>query len=337
VLRSATDAAGADRLPELLAAPRQRALSADEAQLLADALRKDEPWLEWSGKREKPWFEVEPVALHMHERVSTQAILRVLAREDVERDLFADPQQECAKTVQFYQHDVDWTNRMILGDSLQVMASLAWREDLAGKVQMIYIDPPYGISFKSNFQPQLGQRDVKDREQDLTREPEKVKAYRDTWTLGRVRCVDEVFEPQNFIANISLVTTTGQTTDFLPATTDYLLWYGKNRERTKFRSLWSAKDFSVSVDSSFSRFETKDEIHDDPARQSEKHTHLVILNNLTSCYGSSTTTEKIAVDGRDFTPKTGGWKTNPEGMRRLMVGRPTLSKSVDPLIQVIFQ
>ena len=120
----------------------------------------------------------------MHERISTQAILRVLAREDVDRDLFADPQHDYAKAVQFYQHDMDWANRMILGDSLQVMASLARREDLASKVQMIYLDPPYGISFRSNFQPQLGQLNVKDREQDLTREPEMVKAYRDTWTLG---------------------------------------------------------------------------------------------------------------------------------------------------------
>lgn len=152
-LRSATDAAEADKLPELLAIARKRALTDDEARTLADALRRHEPWLEWSGKREKPWFEVEPVALHMHERISTQAILRVLAREDVERDLFADPQHDYAKAVQFYQHDVDWANRMILGDSLQVMASLARREDLAGKVQMIYVDPPYGIKFASNFQP----------------------------------------------------------------------------------------------------------------------------------------------------------------------------------------
>jgi adenine-specific DNA-methyltransferase len=184
MLRSATNAKEEDKLPELLATARQRALSAEEAKVLADALRRHEPWLEWSGKREKPWFEADPVALHMHERVSTQAILRVLAREDIERDLFADPQHEYAKAVQFYQHDMDWANRMILGDSLQVMASLARREDLAGKVQMIYVDPPYGISFRSNFQPQLGQLNVKDREQDLTREPEMVEAYRDTWTLG---------------------------------------------------------------------------------------------------------------------------------------------------------
>ena len=170
VLRSSPDPAKTDRLQELLATARQRALSGEEAGILAEALERYEPWLEWSGKRERPWFEVDPVALHMHERVAAEAILRVLAREDVHRDLFADPQQDYAKAVQFYRHDIDWTNRMILGDSLQVMGSLARREDLAGKVQMIYVDPPYGIRFASNFQPQLGQRDVRDREQDLTRE-----------------------------------------------------------------------------------------------------------------------------------------------------------------------
>ena len=175
-LRSSSEPGSTDRLPELLATARQRALTAEEAETLAEALRRHEPWLEWSGKRERPWFEVDPVALHMHERVSTQAILRALGRRDVQRSLFGDPQLDYARAVQFYQHDVDWANRMILGDSLQVMASLARREDLAGKIQMIYLDPPYGIKFSSNFQPQLGQRDVKDRGEDLTREPEMVKA-----------------------------------------------------------------------------------------------------------------------------------------------------------------
>ena len=116
-MRSSPEPAVADRLPELLATARERPLTAEEADVLADALRRHEPWLEWSGKREKPWFAVEPVALHMHERVSTQAILRVLARQDVQRNLFADPQLDYAKAVQFYRHDVDWANRMILGDS----------------------------------------------------------------------------------------------------------------------------------------------------------------------------------------------------------------------------
>ena len=270
-LRSAADAGAADRLPELLEAARRRALTEDEAAALAEALRRHEPWLEWTGKRERPWFEVEPVALHMHERVSTQAILRVLARQDVQRDLFADPQLDYARAVQFYRHDIDWTNRMILGDSLQVMASLAHREDLAGKVQMIYVDPPYGIRFASNFQPQLGQRDVKDRQQDLTREPEMVKAYRDTWTLGvhsylaylrdrltmarellsdtgsifvqisdenlhRVRLLmDEVFGVDNFVVTIKFSKTSGLGGRFLDETFDHLIWFAKDIEQIRFR------------------------------------------------------------------------------------------------------
>lgn len=266
-----------DALPELLQAAQRRALTAEEIRLLAEALRNKEPWLEWASKREKRHFEVDPVALHIHERVSPQAILRVAARQDVERSLFADPEQTYNEAVQFYRHQVPWTNRLILGDSLQVMTSLAKREDLAGKVQMIYMDPPYGIKFGSNFQPLLSKRDVKDKEQDLTREPEMVKAYRDTWHLGvhsylsylrdrftaarellddsgsifiqigdenlhRVREVlDEVFSPINFIAGITVKKTTGSTADFLPGTCDHLLWFARNREVTKFRQLFTVK------------------------------------------------------------------------------------------------
>ena len=174
----------ADQLPELLAKATKQKLTEVEAWTLAEALRVHEPWLEWAGKRETRSFAVDPVALHIHERVSTQAILKVAAREDVNRSLFADPEQEYNEAVQFYKHDVDWSNRLILGDSLQVMSSLARREDLAGKVQMIYMDPPYGIRFGSNFQPEVGNRQVRDADADLTREPEMVKAYRDTWHLG---------------------------------------------------------------------------------------------------------------------------------------------------------
>ena len=276
VLRSSPEPTRTDRLPELLVTARKRALTEEEADLLADALQRHEPWLEWSGKREKPWFEVEPVALHMHERVSTQAILRVLTRQEVQRNLFADPQLDYAKAVQFYRHDVDWANRMILGDSLQVMASLARREDLAGKVQMIYVDPPYGIKFASNFQPRLGQRDVKDRQQDLTREPEMVRAYRDTWTLGihsylaylrdrlamarelladtgsifvqisdenlhRVRCVmDEVFGAENFCALIGYQKTGGFAADLLQRNFDYIIWYARQKPRVKFIKIFAS-------------------------------------------------------------------------------------------------
>src|ERR1035441_5421819 len=267
----------ADQLPELLATARQRKLTEAESCVLAKALRINEPWLEWAGKRETKSFAVDPVALHIHERVSAQAILKVAAREDVNRSLFADPEQEYNEAVQFYQHDVDWSNRLILGDSLQVMSSLARREDLAGKVQMIYMDPPYGIKFGSNFQPLIGKREVKDKETDLTREPEMVRAYRDTWTLGvhsylsylrerlvvardlladsgsiflqigdenvhRVRSMlDEVFGSQNCIAMIAFVKTSSSTSDYISSAADYLLWYTKKRESLKYRSLFLPK------------------------------------------------------------------------------------------------
>jgi adenine-specific DNA-methyltransferase len=173
-----------DKLPELLAAAQKRALNKDELKILQEALKNREPWLEWTGKREKKFFEVDPVALHIHERISPQAIIKILKREDAQRDLFADPQLEYNKAIKFYEYDVDWSNRMILGDSLQVMASLSKRENLAGQVQMIYMDPPYGIKFSSNFQTEIGKRDVKDREADLTREPRndtRIPRYLETW------------------------------------------------------------------------------------------------------------------------------------------------------------
>ncbi|MFZ4790320.1 MAG: site-specific DNA-methyltransferase [Candidatus Competibacteraceae bacterium] len=267
----------ADQWAELLVTASQRALTREEIARLAEALRQQQPWLEWAGKRERRGFEVEPVALHMHERIAAQAIMRVAARQDVQRDLFADPKLSYREAVQFYQHDMDWANRMILGDSLQVMASLARRESLAGRVQMIYVDPPYGIKFASNFQPEMGKRDVKDKESDLTREPEMVKAYRDTWTLGvhsylaylrdrlmvakelladsgsifvqisdenlhRVRMVmDEVFGAENFLSVITLWKTSSATAATLASTSDYLLWYAKDYLRVKYRQPFQEK------------------------------------------------------------------------------------------------
>ena len=113
-------------------------------------------------------MEVESVSLHVHERVSTQAIIKAVQREDKQMDLFADPQLPLHQAVQFYQHDMDWTNRLILGDSLLVANSLIEREMMAGKVQMIYMDPPYGVKYASNFQARIDQRDVKDGDEDRT-------------------------------------------------------------------------------------------------------------------------------------------------------------------------
>jgi adenine-specific DNA-methyltransferase len=272
------DATGkTDSIEKLIENASHRKLEPHEIKLLQEAMRNHEPWLEWAGKREQQWCVADPVALHIHERISTQAILRVAKREDVQRNLFADPEQEYHKAVQFYRHPMDWTNRMILGDSLAVMASLARREALAGKVQMIYMGPPYGIKYASNFQPEVGRRDVKDKDEDLTREPEMVKAYRDTWTLGvhsylsylrdrlllckelladtgsmfvqigeenlnKVRLVlDEVFGQNNACGIIVFNKTGLQASKLLPSICDYLLWYARDKERVKYRQLTMEK------------------------------------------------------------------------------------------------
>ena len=260
----------ADRLPDLIAEATRRKLSEDEAKIIADALRNRQPWLEWTGKREKRWFDVDPVALHTHERVSARAAMQIAARQDVQRGLWADPEQSYHEAVQFYKRDVPWANRLILGDSLAVMNSLSVREDLAGKVQMIYVDPPYGIGYRSNFQPLVRNRNVGDRDADLTREPEAVKAYRDTWTLGvhtwltylrdrltvarelmadsgsvfvqindenahRLRAVmDDVFGAENFISEIVFTKTRSLvTSDFVTTICDYILWYAKDKTAAK--------------------------------------------------------------------------------------------------------
>lgn len=180
---------------------------------------------------------------------------------------------------EFYQHDANWTNRMILGDSLQVMASLAEREGLRGKVQCIYLDPPYGIKFNSNFQWSTTSRDVKDgNKEHITREPEQVKAFRDTWRDGihsyltylrdrltvardlltdsgsifvqigdenvhRVRAVlDEVFGDGNCIAQITFKKSSSATERYLSSTSDYILWYAKNPSSLKYRAIRSLRE-----------------------------------------------------------------------------------------------
>jgi adenine-specific DNA-methyltransferase len=251
-------------------------LTADEQEILrAVGANWEQPWLEWANKQEehaRGHFSVDPVALHIHERISAQAILRTAQRQDAERSLFADPEQSYSESLKFYRHDVDWANRLILGDSLQVMSSLAHRENLAGKVQMIYIDPPYGIKFASNFQPELGKVTVKERDEDLSSDPEMVRAFRDTWHLGissylaylRARLklahgllceegsifvqisdenlhlvqtlLDEQFGRENCIATIAFRKKTMPLgTNFVEQMSDFLLWYGKRKVGTNGR------------------------------------------------------------------------------------------------------
>ena len=248
-----------------------------------------DPQLVWRGKDEQDWSDlvVQAPPLYIQEKVHPKVLIDDLRRRTEDRrrdredaagetqpDLFADFNglpDEGAKT-EFYQHDANWSNRMILGDSLQVMASLAEREGLRGKVQCIYLDPPYGIKFNSNFQWSTTSRDVKDgKAEHISREPEQVKAFRDTWRDGvhsyltylrdrltvardllaetgsifvqigdqnvhRVRALmDEVLDARNFISLISIQTTSGFQADYLGNMSDFVLWYVKDKTRGKSR------------------------------------------------------------------------------------------------------
>jgi adenine-specific DNA-methyltransferase len=262
------------RCKELLAKAQRTTLSGEETAELALFLEAPQPWLEWAGKQENSHFEVDPVALHIHERVAAQAVLKTVRREDIQRDFYAQPSLGAKEARAYYQYDVDWANRLITGDSLQVMTSLAKRENLAGQVQMIYLDPPYGIKFSSNWQNEVGKRDVKDKDEDLTREPEMIRAYRDTWTLGvhsylaylkqrfivarellsdsgsifvqisdenlhRVRAVmDEVFGAENCCSTIIVQKTGGFSQSDVPSIADFVLWYAKKRSETKIKSVF---------------------------------------------------------------------------------------------------
>ncbi len=247
-----------------------------------------DPQLVWKGKDEQDRQElaVPVVPIYIQEKIHPHAIIDDLLAQakkpkpENQLTLFADFNgiEDFDKKVDFYHHDQHWSNRMILGDSLLVMTSLAEKEGLKGKVQTIYIDPPYGIRFGSNWQVSTRKRDVKDgRIEDATRQPEQIRAFRDTWKLGihsylaylrdrlvaarelltdtgsvfvqigdenvhLARCVmDEVFGADNFISLISASKTTTTTGRFIPNTTDFILWYGKDLAQAKYRALYAEK------------------------------------------------------------------------------------------------
>ncbi|MYF99677.1 site-specific DNA-methyltransferase [Candidatus Poribacteria bacterium] len=357
-----------DKIHELLQKAQHQKLTPEETEKIAKTLKHHEPWLEWAGKQEAKSFTVDPVALHVHERVSAKAILKVAERENVQRNLFADPQQTYDKAVEFYKHDVDWTNRLILGDSLMVMSSLAQREDLAGKVQMIYIDPPYGIKFSSNFQPTVFQRDVKDRDQDLTREVEQIKAYRDTWTLGihsylaylrdrlivakdlltdsgsifvqisdenvhRVRnLMDEVFGVENYVSLITYRTTTGMSQKSAPVrVNDYLIWYAKNKETIKFRRLFMESEIDTK------NFNKLEEINGEHRTMTEferlkpgniDHNSRTFQTAPVHSKGEGDKTAR-EFEGKKWTIPAGSWRYSLDGFQRLgKVGRISQEKTV---------
>ena len=310
-----------------------------------------DPQLVWRGKDEQDWSDlvVQAPPLYIQEKVHPKVLIDDLLRQtktddkatEAQFDLFADfnglPDE--ARSTDFYQHDANWTNRMILGDSLQVMASLAEREGLRGKVQCIYIDPPYGIKFNSNFQWSTTSRDVKDGNTGhITREPEQVKAFRDTWRDGihsyltylrdrltvardlltesgsvfvqigdenvhRVRALmDEVFGEENFVSQITIRKTTSEGTNLIGSTADYVLWYGRNREGTKFRPIYQPR--SENAESRYSHIGFNDRRYR--------------LDNITSSRpaGEGDVTS-FTWRGNEFHPGNGTFKTKAVGLERL--------------------
>ncbi len=259
-----------------------------------------DPQLQWAGKMEHTSFEVPIVSLHVHERIDPRTIIEATHRRNgngapVQGSLFELPEENppVRSAIEFYQHRHNWTNRLVAGDSLLVMNSLLEKEGMAGRVQMVYIDPPHGIRYGSNFQPFVNRRDVRDgRDEDLTQEPEAIKAFRDTWELGihsylsylrdrlllarellsdtgsvfvqisdenlhRVRTLmDEVFGSSNFFAQITFKKTLPLGSSGLAGISDYLLWYAKDKSSIKFRQLYENK--AIGADTGYRWIQLRD-------------------------------------------------------------------------------
>ena len=329
-----------------------------------------DPQLQWAGKAEHMSFEVPTVSLHVHERIDPRSIIETVRKQNSEPQLslFATPKENppIRQAIEFYKHKHNWTNRLIAGDSLLVMNSLLEKEGMAGKVQMVYIDPPYGIRYGSNFQPFVNKRDVTDgKDEDLTQEPETIRAFRDTWELGihsylaylrdrlllarellhesgscfvqigdenvhRTAIVmDEIFGADNRLATISYATTGASSTSTLPEVSDHLLWYAKDRKRTKYRQLYEPltraeviESFSwhvmVELPDGECRKPTPEERFD-PDRCLPKNACIYARMPLDS-QGISTTgrSEPYEWNGRVFhCSRDGHWRVSPEGLDRL--------------------
>ena len=323
-----------------------------------------DPQLVWRGKDEQDDGDLiaQAAPLYIQEKVHPKVLIDDLVQHakdagppDEAIDLFADfnglPPE--AGSTDFYEHDANWSNRMILGDSLHVLASLAEREDLRGKVQCIYFDPPYGIKFNSNFQWSTTSRDVKDgNRKHITREPEQVKAFRDTWRDGvhsyltylrdrlsaardllsesgsifvqigdenvhRLRALmDEVFGEENFVSLISYAKTTGFSSRHLASVCDYLVWYAKSRPEMKFRALVEKK---VMGGAGASKYRPASSFGALSCFAIEPRTRPVRLDQLTAQGASGADVEQqFSFRGRTWLPPKGlHWKTTVDGLGRL--------------------
>jgi adenine-specific DNA-methyltransferase len=323
-----------------------------------------DPQLVWAGKAEHTSFEVPTVSLHVHERIDPRSIVEAVRKqkhqEAIQLSLFQEPEENppIREAIEFYKHKHNWTNRLVAGDSLLVMNSLLEKEGMAGQVQMIYIDPPYGIKYGSNFQPFVNKRDVRDgKDEDLTQEPEMIKAFRDTWELGihsyltylRDRLLlarellsesgsvfvqisddnmhlvknlmDEIFGSKQFISLITFTKTSSATSRLLAGVCDFLIIYGKNPDKLKYRQLFLDK----SVDGQGASAYTKIELNDGKRLSvDEAVKHNINLSTAKYYRLSDMRSQRppgdfpVEFDGRTFRPARGYWKTGHEGFQKLI-------------------
>jgi adenine-specific DNA-methyltransferase len=328
-----------------------------------------DPQLVWRGKdaQDTADLAVQHTPLYTQEKVLPKMLIEDLLSQskaskslsDVQLDLFShfDGSPGLVEKTEFYQHEQNWTNRIILGDSLNVMASLAEREGLRGMVQVIYIDPPYGKNFNSNFQWSTTNTDVKDgKAEHITREPEQVKAFRDTWRDGthsyltylrdritashglladsgsvfvqigdenvhRVRTVlDEVYGAENFVSQISYATTSGFETNTLSRSGDYLLWYAKNRTIVKYRALYESKNEQSlrSSDYRYAELPNLDRVATSQLTPNDDKSKVFRYDNMVG-QGSSPTPQPFEIYGGVYEPPASAhWKASyPTGIQRL--------------------
>jgi len=307
------------------------------------------PTLSWSGKAEGTSFDVDTVSLHIHERIDPKRIIKQVLKKIPETvvaqpSLFEQPSENLnsEKEFDFYSHTKNWSNRLIAGDSLLVMNSLLEKENMSGKVQMIYIDPPYGIKYNSNFQPFTNKKDVKDNDDEsIPAEPEMIKAFRDTWELGvhsyltylrdrlllsknllhesgsifvqisdenihHVReLMQEIFGQENFCSQIIFQKAGKTGTNSLPSTFDYLIWYAKDINKLKKRELFTDKKDNPKL--------IKDYDQDDGDGRKYR------LSPINSQDSSPTRTLDIEWGGRKFHPgKNRHWSIDPKKIPELL-------------------
>ncbi|MBF0565248.1 MAG: site-specific DNA-methyltransferase [Nitrospirae bacterium] len=311
-----------------------------------------DPQLQWAGKAEHTSFDVPVVSLHVHERIDSRRIIETAKKEVKEQQLslFEEYKRPLREAIEFYKHRDNWSNRLVAGDSLLVVNSLLEKEGMGGKVQMVYLDPPYGIKYGSNFQPFVNKRDVQDgKDEDLTAEPEMIKAFRDTWELGihsyltylrdrlflakellhesgsvfvqisdenvhLVRCImDEVFGRENFVSLVSFSTTSGFASRTLSRAGDYIVWYAKQVEKIKYHQLFNTK---VAGEEGATKYKPVGNYSSIPKKwwPEEK---LVSVDSLTS-QGPTESDSEFIYNGQIFSPPKGmHWKTTIDGLNKL--------------------